>query len=136
MARGGRTVLTLWEHAGRAIARRGPGLHHLAFEVESVEQVNRTRGLLDSLGARWTEGARIYPEGPRDAAIHFEDPDGIRIEVYSARRQPESERATARVAHPQLKGGCARGSLRKSTAGFELPDRPEQEQQHVAEVCG
>jgi catechol 2,3-dioxygenase-like lactoylglutathione lyase family enzyme len=87
MARDGKTVLTLWEHSGGRIKKRRPGLHHLAFEADSVEDVNRTKALLDTLGAHWTEGAWIYPEGSRAAAIHFEDPDGIRIELYSSDRQ-------------------------------------------------
>ena len=82
MARDGKTVLTLWEHSGGRMKKRRPGLHHLAFEADSVEEVNRTKGLLDNLGAHWTEGARIYPEGSRAASIHFEDPDGIRIELF------------------------------------------------------
>jgi lactoylglutathione lyase len=84
MARDGKTVLTLWEQNGRRIKKRQPGLHHLAFEAESVQEVNRTKRLLDNIGAHWTEGAQIYREGSRAAAIHFEDPDGIRIELYSS----------------------------------------------------
>jgi lactoylglutathione lyase len=84
MARDGKIVLTLWEQSGRRIKKCQPALHHLAFEAESVEEVNRTKGLLDNLGAHWTEGARIYPKGSRTAAIHFEDPDGTRIELYSS----------------------------------------------------
>jgi lactoylglutathione lyase len=87
MARDGKAMLTLWEHSHdrlKKIKKGQPGLHHLAFEVGSVEEVNRTKGLLDNLGAQWTEGARIYPEGARAAAIHFEDPDGIPIELYSS----------------------------------------------------
>jgi lactoylglutathione lyase len=88
MARDGKTVLTLWEQGAGRIKKRRPGLHHLAFEVDSVEEVNRTKGLLDNLGAPWTEGVRIYAEGSRAASIRFKDPDGIRIELYSADRQP------------------------------------------------
>jgi len=84
MARDGKTVLTLWEQNGKRIKKRRPGLHHLAFEARSVEEVNRTKRLLHNLGAHWTEGALIYPEGSRVAAIHFEDPDDIRIELYSS----------------------------------------------------
>lgn len=91
MGRDGKTVLTLWEDSGGRIKKRLPGLHHLAFEAESVEEVNRTKGLLDSLGAHWIEGGRIYPEGSRGAAIHFHDPDGIRIELYSTERLPALE---------------------------------------------
>jgi lactoylglutathione lyase len=97
MARDGKPVLTLWEHSGGRIKKRRPGLHHLGFEAESLEEVNRTKGLLDGLGVHWTEGARIYPEGSRAAAIHFEDPDGIRIEIYSGDSQGA---ALERDCHP------------------------------------
>lgn len=100
MAREGKTVLTLWEYSGGRIKKRRPGLHHLAFEAGSEEEVNRTKALLDNLGAHWTEGARIYPEGSRAAAIHFEDPDGIRIELYSSERQAaalEQDRPGSRI---------------------------------------
>jgi|SRR6516165_2292981 lactoylglutathione lyase len=60
MARDGNILLTLWEHGGRRIKKRRPGLHHLAFEAESVGEVNRIKGLLDNLGTHWTEGARIF----------------------------------------------------------------------------
>jgi hypothetical protein len=75
-------VLTLWEQSGRPFKKRRAGLHHLAFEADSVEEVNRTKGLLENLGARWSEGAKLYEERLRSAAIHFNDPDGIRIELY------------------------------------------------------
>jgi lactoylglutathione lyase len=83
MERDGETVLTLREQSGGQLTKRRPELHHLSFEAESVEEVNRTKGLLDNLGAHWTEGGRICPEGLRTAMIHFEDPDGTRIEFYS-----------------------------------------------------
>jgi len=86
MAKDGKTVLTLWEQSGGRIKKCLPGLHHLAFEADSVEEVNRTRGILKSLGARWSEGPLRYTEGSSSAAIHFEDPDGVRIELYSADR--------------------------------------------------
>jgi lactoylglutathione lyase len=83
MARDGKTVLTLWEQSRRRPKKHRPGLHHLAFETDSMEEVNRTKRLLEHLGARWGEGARLYPEGSAGATIYFEDPDGIRIELYS-----------------------------------------------------
>jgi catechol 2,3-dioxygenase-like lactoylglutathione lyase family enzyme len=75
-------VLTLWEQSGGRFKKHHPGLHHLAFEAESVEEVNRAKGILENLGARWSEGAQLYLEGSKLAAIHFKDPDGIRIELY------------------------------------------------------
>lgn len=83
MAWDGKIVLTLWEQSGGRFKKRRAGLHHLAFEADSIKQVNRTKGLLENLGAHWSEGAQLYAEGTRSAAIHFKDPDGIRIELYS-----------------------------------------------------
>jgi lactoylglutathione lyase len=86
LARDGKTVITLWEQSDGRFKKHRAGLHHLAFEADSVEEVNRTKALLENLGARWSEGAQLYQEGLRSAAIHFKDPDGIRIEVYSPPR--------------------------------------------------
>lgn len=81
----GNIVLTLWEQgaSGRFKQRRA-GLHHLAFEADSIEEISRTKGLLENLGAHWTEGAQLYAGGSRSVAIHFKDPDGIRIELYTS----------------------------------------------------
>ena len=51
MAQDGRIVLTLWEQRGGRFKKHRPGLHHLAFEAASLEELNRTKGLLDN-GAR------------------------------------------------------------------------------------
>jgi lactoylglutathione lyase len=119
LARDGKTVLTLWEHSGGRIKK--PGLHYLAFETKSVEEVNRTKGLLDSLGMHWTEGAPIYPEGSRAAAIHFEDPDGIRIEVYSGTRQDAALGHDCRLGSAPRIEEVARGEILRpnSAAGYE-----------------
>jgi catechol 2,3-dioxygenase-like lactoylglutathione lyase family enzyme len=77
------TVGHIGQSGGRFKKRRA-GLHHLAFEASSVEEINRTKGLLENLGAPWSEGAHLYAVGGRSAAIHFKDPDGIRIELYTA----------------------------------------------------
>jgi lactoylglutathione lyase len=87
MAWDGKTVLTLWEQSGGRFKKRRPGLHHLAFEADSVKELDRTKGLLENLGAPWSEGAKLYAEESRSAAIHFKDPDGIRIELYTVDRK-------------------------------------------------
>ena len=84
MARDGKVVLTLWEQTGGRFKKHRLGLHHLAFEADSIAEVNRTKGLLENLGMRWSEGPNLYSEGATAVAIHFRDPDGIRIEVYSS----------------------------------------------------
>jgi lactoylglutathione lyase len=82
MERDGKVVLTLWEQRHGRFKMHRPGLHHLAFEAKSVEEVNRTRGILDNLGARWCEGARLYHEGTMLVGILFRDPDGMGIELF------------------------------------------------------
>jgi lactoylglutathione lyase len=87
MERDGQVVLTLWEQTGGRYKKRRPGLNHLAFEVDSKEEVNRTRGILENLGATWTKGShqhQLYPEGSAPVALRFKDPDGILIEIYVA----------------------------------------------------
>jgi lactoylglutathione lyase len=91
MARGGKTVLTLWEHGGGQLEQCRQGLHHLTFEANSIEEVNRTKGILDNLGARWFEAGGLHNDGSRTAAIYFADPDGTRIKVYNGRLDPDLE---------------------------------------------
>jgi hypothetical protein len=36
-----------------------------SVEARSVEEVNRTKGILNTLRAQWSEGTQMYHEGPR-----------------------------------------------------------------------
>ena len=65
----------------RFLARRGPGMHHLAYEVEDVQAA------LDSLAG---EGARLIDEEPHEglfglqvAFVHPESVHGVLAEVVS-----------------------------------------------------
>ena len=82
---GGRLLLTLWQQSdGRFDARR-PGLHHLAFQVPTVEDVHRVESRARALGARFVyDGAVPHGEGVPSGGIYFEDPDGVRLEIYTA----------------------------------------------------
>jgi lactoylglutathione lyase len=94
MAREGKVVLTLWEQRRGRFKMHRPGLHHLAFEARSVEEVNRAKGILANLGARWSERTALYHEGAISAGIYFSDPDGMRIELYvreNARKRSPKE---------------------------------------------
>src|SRR5215831_3405578 len=77
MTRDGRTLLTLWENSRMRLGNCPPALHRLTFVADSTEEVNRTKKLLENLGARWSKQTSSSP------ALHFEDPDGIPIELYS-----------------------------------------------------
>ena len=83
MMRDGRTVLTLWENSTMRLRNCPPALHRLAFVFDSAEEIGRTKGLLKNLGARWSEKNPLSSQPSRSAVLHFEDPDGIPIELYS-----------------------------------------------------
>ena len=84
MTRDGRTVLTLWEDSGVRLRNCPPALHRLAFVADSAEEVNRTKRLLENLGARWSEKDPLYSQRSGSDVLYFRDPDGIPIELYSA----------------------------------------------------
>jgi catechol 2,3-dioxygenase-like lactoylglutathione lyase family enzyme len=81
---GGRLLLTLWPQSqGRAATDR-PGLHHLSFRVESLEEVEAAAGRLREVGAVIHHGGIVaHREGADSGGIFFEDPDGIRLEIFT-----------------------------------------------------
>jgi catechol 2,3-dioxygenase-like lactoylglutathione lyase family enzyme len=85
LAQEGTLVLTLWAQSrGRAVTDR-PGLHHLAFRVEAIEEVHAAEQRLRGLGAVIHHGGIVpHREGGDSGGIFFEDPDGIRLEIYAA----------------------------------------------------
>jgi len=81
---GQRLVLSLWEQSEGRCEVALPGLHHLAFEVESVEEVSRTEMNVRKLGAHMLfDGIVAHSKGAKSGGIFFLDPDGIRLEVYA-----------------------------------------------------
>jgi catechol 2,3-dioxygenase-like lactoylglutathione lyase family enzyme len=91
MARDGETVFTLCEQPYSESKNALRDSLHLVFETQSAEELNRIAGILDNLGARWSEGAR-RPEQSVPLSIRFEDPDGIAIEVF----RPDSRKTAAK----------------------------------------
>jgi methylmalonyl-CoA/ethylmalonyl-CoA epimerase len=68
---------------GRFLATRGPGVHHVAYQVDSVE---------DALTRLRSEGVRLVDEVPRRgsrdtliAFVHPKDMGGVLIELVQAR---------------------------------------------------
>ena len=71
------------ENAGRPHDRYAPGLHHLAFAVESRAAVDRMHAVLLEAGAAILDGPAEYPEYNRGRgyyAVFFADPDGLKLE--------------------------------------------------------
>ncbi len=85
LGRAGTLVVTLWQQSHGTFATAAPGLHHLAFLVDSIEEVESAEQVLRGLGADFQhEGVVAHREGAGSGGIFFTDPDGIRLEIYAA----------------------------------------------------
>jgi len=81
----GALVLTLWQQASDVFAPGRAGLHHLAFEVGSVDEVAAAEARLRDLGAEFVHNGTVaHFEGAESGGIFFHDPDGTRLEIYSS----------------------------------------------------
>ncbi|WP_377270309.1 VOC family protein [Peterkaempfera sp. SMS 1(5)a] len=80
----GTLVLTLWEQSEGSFTTGSPGLHHLSFQVDTLEEVRAAERKLQELGAAFQyEGVVPHSEGSASGGIFFTDPDGIRLEVHT-----------------------------------------------------
>src|SRR3954454_14401321 len=78
---GEKLVLTLWQQSDGAFSSSTPGLHHLSFEVGSVDEVSAAERRVRDAGATLHhDGIVAHSEGASSGGIFFEDPDGIRLE--------------------------------------------------------
>jgi catechol-2,3-dioxygenase len=92
---GGKLVLTLWQQSSDGFGKNTAGLHHLSFEAESIEKIREYEEKLRKLGAKFIyEGIVPHAEGAKSGGIFFEDPDGIRLEIYVAAGAEEYEAPT------------------------------------------
>lgn len=74
------------KHAHRQYHRRGTGLNHIAFKVESKAEVDKFHEeILTAYGlSPLYESPKPFPEyAPDYYAVYFEDPDRIKLEVAS-----------------------------------------------------
>ncbi|MFD8303526.1 VOC family protein [Streptomyces sp. NPDC059690] len=75
-------VLTLWQQADQTYDGARAGLHHLAFQADSVERVREYEAALKAYGADFAyEGVVAHREGAASGGIFFHDPDGTRLEI-------------------------------------------------------
>ncbi|MFF7992245.1 VOC family protein [Kitasatospora xanthocidica] len=101
LGRDGRLVVTLWQQSSGTFATTNPGLHHLSFEVESLDEVRATERLLRGLGAEFAyDGVVPHSEGSASGGIFFTDPDGIRLEVYTRTGVDETEAVAPTASAP------------------------------------
>ncbi|MBF6354588.1 VOC family protein [Nocardia higoensis] len=80
----GRLMLALWAQSDGEFSTSTPGLHHLSFQVDDMEQVRSVEAKLRELGVDLVhDGVVAHGEGVSSGGIFFTDPDGIRLEVYA-----------------------------------------------------
>ncbi|MGK8500384.1 VOC family protein [Nocardia asiatica] len=80
----GKLVVTLWEQSDGTFSTATPGLHHLSFQVDTIEQVRAVEQVLRELSVAFAhDGVVAHGEGVASGGIFFTDPDGIRLEVYA-----------------------------------------------------
>jgi lactoylglutathione lyase len=85
LAQGNTLVLTLWAQSSGDFVKDRPGLHHLSFQVDSIDQVRAAEQRLRALGAVIHHGGIVpHREGADSGGVFFEDPDGIRLEIFAS----------------------------------------------------
>lgn len=79
------TLLTIWQQSSGRFADDHPGLHHLAFQVETIEAVEKVEQRARQAGAELIYDSIVpHREGAADGGLYFRDPDGTRLEVYAS----------------------------------------------------
>ena len=74
---------------GRFLASRGPGVHHLAFEVRDLDAA---LAQADALGLRRLGAPRPGADGKRIAFLHPKDTAGVLVELLETPRMPRETR--------------------------------------------
>lgn len=72
------------EHKEKVFNRKNTGINHLAFRVNSREQVDEfSKEFLEKNNiSRFYDSPKLFPEYTKDYyAVYFEDPDRIKLEV-------------------------------------------------------
>lgn len=93
---GEKLVLTLWQQSTSPFPADRAGLHHLSFQVDTLDEVRTKEQVLRDLGAELKyDGVVPHGEGASSGGIFFTDPDGIRLEIYAP---TGAEELTAPVA--------------------------------------
>ncbi|MFJ7061356.1 VOC family protein [Streptomyces griseobrunneus] len=96
LGRDSRLVVTLWQQSEGTFAPALPGLHHLSFQVDTVEEIRATEEVLRSLGADFAyDGVVPHGETGTSGGIFFTDPDGIRLEIYAPTGADPAEAPTS-----------------------------------------
>jgi lactoylglutathione lyase len=77
-------MITLWQQSEGRFDSKRPGLHHLAFQVDTIEEVKTYEQKLNEKKVKYIyDGIVTHREGAQSGGIFFEDPDGTRLEIFS-----------------------------------------------------
>ncbi len=96
LGRDGKVLVTLWQQSAAAFDTAPSGLHHLSFQVDSIDDVRSVEARLHDLSADLIyDGVVPHGEGIGSGGIFFHDPDGIRLEVYAPSGADTAEAPTA-----------------------------------------
>ncbi|MGV9664751.1 VOC family protein [Nocardia niigatensis] len=84
LGRDGTLQVTLWQQSDGEFSAKTPGLHHLSFQVDTIDQVREVESALKALDVAFAhDGVVAHGEGASSGGIFFIDPDGIRLEIYA-----------------------------------------------------
>jgi catechol-2,3-dioxygenase len=85
LGKDGEIIVTLWEQSNKQFSTSTAGLHHLAFIVDSVEELKAfERKLEENKVTKIYNGIVTHCEGASSGGVFFLDPDGVRLEVCIA----------------------------------------------------
>lgn len=85
LGKGSNVALTLWQQSDGRFEKGRPGLHHLSFQAPDIEAVRAAERKLRARGVHFHyDGVVPHAEGQASGGIFFEDPDGIRLEIFAA----------------------------------------------------
>lgn len=99
LAEGGKLVLTLWQQSAAEFSKQTAGLHHLSFQAKSAEALKNIETKLRTRGAKLIyDGIVLHSEGAKSGGIFFEDPDGIRLEIFTTEGLEEFSAPETKVA--------------------------------------
>ena len=84
LGQGSNIILTLWQQSDGRFEKGRPGLHHLSFQAPDIEAVREAERKLRARGVHFHyDGLVPHAEGRASGGIYFEDPDGIRLEIFA-----------------------------------------------------
>jgi catechol-2,3-dioxygenase len=84
LSNNGRLAITLWQQSRQEFSTMHSGLHHLAFIVPNVKDVEAAERKLRSMNTSFEyDGIVPHASGAESGGIFFFDPDGVRLEIYT-----------------------------------------------------